>query len=156
MKRLWTEKHTPLCLLYQKTTNALNIIDLPPCISDKEKWNVSFFLICYGEWHWTEKHIPICLWSQKTTIALYTIDLPRCTSNKEKGIRKKEMNKEKKELNKEKAKRRQLYVHHRNLYIRHREDKHALLLFPLESVWCVETGPRLLVLWWFTHNYHRA
>ena len=47
MKRRWTEKHTPLTLQGQKMTNVLYTIDLPACISNKEKGNVSFFLIRY-------------------------------------------------------------------------------------------------------------
>ena len=45
MKRRWIEKHIPLCLWVQKTTNALYTNDLASCISNKEKANVSFFLI---------------------------------------------------------------------------------------------------------------
>ena len=47
MKWRWIEKHIALCFWGQKARNGLYTIDLFPCISNKEKGNVSFFLIRY-------------------------------------------------------------------------------------------------------------
>ena len=41
------KKHIPVYFYDQKTTNALYTIDLPPCISNTEKGNISVFLIRY-------------------------------------------------------------------------------------------------------------
>ena len=65
-------------------TNALYTIDLQPCISNKEKGNVSFFLIRY-ETALDGKTYTIMRVRPKDDTRLYTIDLPPCISNNEKG-----------------------------------------------------------------------
>ena len=83
-KRHWTEKHIPLCLWGQKMTNALYTIDLPPCISNQDKGNVSFFLIRY-ETELDRKTYTSMACVQNTTNVLYAIDLLPCISNNENG-----------------------------------------------------------------------
>ena len=49
-------KHIPLCLWGQKTTNAQYTIDLPPCISNKEKGKRKCFLFPYRYETALDKH----------------------------------------------------------------------------------------------------